>query len=112
MTKLTLLDDRIAVKLDDPTVQSPGGILLPDRAQEKPCRGIVVAVGPGKWISSNSGQVSGTGWSGTWNVRQPLSIKEGDVVLFGRYAGVDVEIDGTTLRIMNEPDILAKLESK
>ena len=74
--------------------KTAGGILLPDNAQQKPQKGKVISVGPGK--------LSETG------TRLALAVKVGDVVLFGKYSGSDVEVSGTEYKILRESDILAK----
>ena len=91
------LQDRVAIKRNPEETTSAGGIVIPDSATEKPSRGTVVAVGNGK--------VNGNG-----EVR-PLDVKIGDQVLFGRYAGTELEIEGTTVIIMKEEDILGVVES-
>jgi chaperonin GroES len=77
---------------------SPGGILIPDTAAEKPIQGKVVAVGKGKILES--GEV------------RPLDVKVGDKVLFGKYSGTEVKMDGDELVVMREEDIMAVIESK
>ncbi len=72
-----------------------GGIVLPDTAQEKPQRGTVVAVGPGKLLDSGE--------------RGELAVTVGDEVIFGKYGGTDIEVDGTEVKILRESDILAKV---
>ena len=91
------LDDRVVVKTLESEEKTAGGIVLPDNAKEKPQRGRVVAAGPGKL--SDSGD------------RIALSVKVGDEVLFGKYAGNDVKLDGEELKIMRESDLLAKVEA-
>jgi chaperonin GroES len=91
------LDDRIVVKPLESEEKTAGGIVLPDNAKEKPQRGKVTAVGPGKMLDNGN--------------RAPLSVKVGDEVLFGKYAGNDVKIDGTEVKIMRESDLLAKVEA-
>jgi chaperonin GroES len=93
--KLRPLDDRVVIEPMDPEEVTAGGIVLPDAAQEKPQRGHVVAVGPGKLLDSGK--------------RGELSIGIGDQVIFGKYAGSEVEVDGKDLKIMRESDILAKV---
>ena len=97
MAKLNLrpLEDRVVVQPLEAEEVTAGGIVLPDAAQEKPQRGKVVAVGPGKLLDSGN--------------RGELSIGIGDEVVFGRYGGSDVEVDGNELKIMRETDILAKM---
>jgi len=91
------LDDRVVVKTLESEEKTAGGIVLPDNAKEKPQRGRVVAAGPGKL--SDSGD------------RIALSVKVGDEVLFGKYAGNDVKLNGEELKIMRESDLLAKVEA-
>jgi chaperonin GroES len=93
--KVRPLDDRVVVQPLEAEEKTAGGILLPDTAKEKPQRGKVVAVGPGK-LRDDGG-------------RTAPSVKEGDVVLYGKYSGNEVEVDGKDLKIMRESDILAKL---
>ena len=97
MAKLNLrpLDDRVVVRPLDAEEVTAGGIVLPDAAQEKPQRGKVLAVGPGKLLDSGS--------------RGELSIGVGDEVIFGKYGGSEVEVDGDELKILRESDILAKV---
>jgi chaperonin GroES len=89
------LDDRIVVEPSDATEKTAGGILLPDTAKQKPQQGTVVAVGPGKLLDAGG--------------RAPLAVKVGDVVLYGKYSGSDVEVNGTEYKILRESDVLAKL---
>ena len=89
------LDDRVVVEPAEAEETTAGGIVLPDTAKEKPQRGTVLAVGPGKLL--DSGQ------------RGELSVAVGDVVYFGKYSGVEQEIDGRELKILRESDILAKV---
>jgi chaperonin GroES len=97
MAKLNLrpLEDRVVVEPLEAEEITAGGIVLPDAAQEKPQRGKVVAVGPGKLLDSGN--------------RGELSIGIGDEVVFARYGGSDVEVNGNELKIMRETDILAKM---
>ncbi|MDX5152509.1 MAG: co-chaperone GroES [Acidiferrobacterales bacterium] len=90
------LHDRVVVRRLDQEVTSPGGIVIPDSAKEKPSEGEVVSVGNGK-ISENG------------DVR-PLDVKPGDKVLFGKYSGTEVKIDGEELLVMREDDIMAVIE--
>ncbi len=96
-TKLELvpLDDRIVVKRLEAEEKTAGGIVLPDTAKEKPQRGEVVAVGPGKQLDSGK--------------RAKVEVSVGDTVLFGKYAGTEVKVSGAEVIIMRETDILAKL---
>jgi chaperonin GroES len=90
------LHDRVVVRRLDQEVTSPGGIVIPDSAKEKPSEGEIVSVGNGK-ISEN-GEV------------RPLDVKPGDKVLFGKYSGTEVKIDGEELLVMREDDIMAVIE--
>lgn len=93
--KLRPLDDRIVVKRIDAEEKTAGGIILPDAAKEKPQEGEVIAVGAGKLLDSGK--------------RATPDVKEGDRVIFGKYSGTEVKVDGQDLLIMRESDILAKL---
>ncbi len=89
------LDDRVVVQPLEAEEMTAGGIVLPDAAQEKPQRGKVVAVGEGKLLDSGA--------------RGELSVKIGDEVIFGKYGGSEVEVDGSEYKILRESDILAKV---
>ena len=91
--KIKPLDDRVLVKQSEAEEVTAGGIVLPDSAKEKPQRGKVVAIGPGKLL--DSGQ------------RGEMCVKKGDEVFYGKYAGNDVEIDQDKFVILRESDILA-----
>lgn len=93
--KVRPLDDRVVVEALEAEEKTAGGILLPDTAKQKPQRGRVLAVGPGKLL--DNGQ------------RSALNVAKGDEVIFGRYAGSDVEIDRREIKILRESDILAKV---
>lgn len=94
---LNPLDDRVVVQPLDAEETTAGGIVLPDSAKEKPQRGKVVAVGPGRLLDSGE--------------RSTLSVVVGDEVLFGKYGGTEIEVDGTEIKILRESDILAKIVS-
>lgn len=89
------LDDRVVVEVSAAEEMTAGGIVLPDNAKEKPQRGRVVAVGPGKLLESGE--------------RGPLSVAVGDEVIFGKYGGTEIEVDGEEVKILRESDILAKV---
>ena len=89
------LHDRVVVKRLEEGKTSPGGIVIPDTASEKPIKGEVVAVGNGKVLDNS--QV------------RPLGVKTGDKVLFGKYSGTEVKLDGTDYLVVKEDDILAVL---
>ena len=93
--KLRPLDDRVVVEPSEAEEVTAGGIVLPDAAQEKPQRGKVVAVGAGRLLDSGN--------------RGELSVSVGDQVIYGKYGGSDVEVDGQELKILREADILAKI---
>ncbi|MFH0727157.1 MAG: co-chaperone GroES [Pseudomonadota bacterium] len=94
--KLRPLHDRILVKRVEEETTTKGGIIIPDSAKEKPAEGKVVAVGNGK--------------VGDDGKRIPLEIKTGDLILFGKYSGSEVKIDGMEYLIMREDDILGVIE--
>jgi chaperonin GroES len=95
-TKLTPLHDRIVIRRIEEAETSRGGIIIPDTAKDKPQEGEVVAVGKGK--VNEDGKVF------------PLAVKEGDRILFGKYAGTEIKIDGEELLIMREEEVLGILE--
>jgi chaperonin GroES len=90
------LQDRIIVKRLEEENVTAGGILIPDTAKEKPQRGEIIAVGKGK--TADDGKLI------------PMDVKVGDKVLFGKYAGTEIKIDGTDYLIMREDDILGVIE--
>jgi chaperonin GroES len=90
------LHDRVVVRRLEEEKMSPGGIVIPDSATEKPIQGEVVAVGNGKILES--GEVRG------------LDVKAGDKILFGKYSGTEVKIDGEELLVMREDDIMGVIE--
>ena len=93
--KLNPLSDRIVVRAHEAEEKTASGIILPDTAQEKPQIGEIVATGPGK--INDSGQLT------------KMSLKKGDKVLYGKYSGTEVNVEGEDLLIMRESDILATL---
>lgn len=93
--KLRPLEDRVVVEPVDAEQMTAGGIVLPDSAQEKPQRGTVLAVGPGKLLDDGR--------------RGELSVTVGDQVIYGKYAGSDFEVEGREVKILRESDILAKV---
>ncbi|MCW3116018.1 MAG: co-chaperone GroES [Chitinophagaceae bacterium] len=88
--KVIPLHDRVLVKPEEREEKSAGGIIIPDTAKEKPQRGTIVAAGPGK-------------------KDEPVMVKPGDTVLYGKYAGTEIQVNGEGLLIMRESDILAIL---
>ncbi len=95
--KLRPLDDRVVVEPRQAEETTAGGIVLPDTAKEKPQRGKVVSVGPGKLLDSGN--------------RGQLSVSVGDEVIYGKYSGTEIELDGRDVKILRETDILAKVVS-
>ena len=90
------LGDRIVIKVVEDTEQTSGGIFIPDSAKEKPQKGEVVAVGLGK--TNDKGE------------REPMDVKVGDTILYAKYAGTDVKIDGVEYKILSIKDALAIIE--
>ena len=96
--KIRPLHDRVIVKRLDEERTSPGGIVIPDTATEKPIQGKVIAVGKGKILED--GKV------------RPLDVKVGDKILFGKYSGTEVKVDGDDYLVMREEDVMAIIEGK
>ena len=96
--KIRPLHDRVIVKRLEGESTSPGGIVIPDSAAEKPVQGKIVAVGKGKILEDGT-------------VR-PLDVKVGDKILFGKYSGTEVKVDGDDLLVMREEDVMAVIEGK
>ena len=96
--KIRPLHDRVIVKRLEEERTSPGGIVIPDSAAEKPSQGKVVATGKGKILENGT-------------VRA-LDVKVGDKILFGKYSGTEVKVDGDDLLVMREEDIMAVIEGK
>jgi len=96
--KIRPLHDRVIVKRLEEERVSAGGIVIPDSAAEKPVQGKIVAVGKGKILED--GQV------------RPLDVKVGDKILFGKYSGTEVKVDGDELVVMREEDVMAVIEGK
>ncbi len=88
------LGDRVVIRPAEPESQRPSGIYVAETAKEKPQKGTVVAVGPGRW---EDGQV------------EPMNVAEGDTVLFAKYAGTEIKLDSEDLLILSQKDILAKI---
>jgi chaperonin GroES len=89
------LDDRIVVQPLEAEEKTAGGLYLPDTAKEKPQRGTVIAVGPGKLLDCGN--------------RGAMSVTIGDEVIYGKYSGSDIEVDGHEIKILRETDVLAKV---
>jgi|TARA_B100002003_G_scaffold125320_1_gene115628 chaperonin GroES len=96
--KFKPLHDRVLIEVLDSEEKTSGGIIIPDTAKEKPQEGEVVAVGPG--AKSEDGKIS------------PMDVKVGDIVLFGKWSGTEVKIDGIEYSIMKESDIMGISKSK
>ena len=94
--KVRPLHDRVIVKRVEEEEKTKGGIIIPDTAKEKPIEGKVLAVGKGKILDNGN--------------QQPLEVKEGDKILFGKYAGTEINIEGDEHLIMREDDIIAIVE--
>ncbi len=90
------LGDKIVIKVIEDTEKTEGGIFIPDSAKEKPQKGEVIAVGPGKTLEDGK--------------REEMEVKTGDVVLFAKYAGTDVKMNDEVLKIMSVKDVLGVLE--
>jgi chaperonin GroES len=95
--KIRPLHDRIVVKRVEEEKTSPGGIVIPDTAKEKPIQGEVIAVGNGKLLDSGE--------------KRALDVKVGDKVLFGKYSGTEVKIDGIDYLMLREDDVMGVLEA-
>lgn len=93
--KIKPLEDRVVVKPLEAEEKTSGGIIIPDNAKEKPQKGEILAVGPGK-ISDEGKKI-------------PMSVKVGDKILYGKYSGSEITVDGEELLIMRESDILATI---
>lgn len=94
--KIRPLHDRVIVKRLEEELKSPGGIVIPDTAKEKPIRGEILAIGTGKLLEN--GEV------------RKLDVKVGDKILFGKYSGTEVKVDDQELLVMREDDIMAVFE--
>ena len=94
--KIRPLDDRIVVKPMDAEERTPGGLVLPDTAKEKPQTGEIIAVGPG------SRKKDGT--------RAEMAVSVGDHVIYGKYSGTEIKVEGEEVKILRESDILGRLE--
>jgi len=94
--RLKPLDDRVVVQPTEAENKTPGGIVLPDSAKEKPQMGKVIAVGPGKILDNGS--------------RGKMDVKKNDQVIYGKYSGSDIEIDGKELKILRTSEILGIVE--
>lgn len=90
------LSDRIVIEIIDDTEQTSGGIFIPDSAKEKPQKGKVIAVGPGKTLDDGK--------------REEMEVKTGDIVLFAKYSGTDIKLDDKNLKILSVKDVLGVLE--
>ncbi len=95
--RLRPLDDRVVVEPQEAESTTAGGIVLPETAKERPQRGTVICVGPGKVLENGK--------------RGEVSVAKGDTVIFGKYSGTDIEVDGRDVKILREGEILAKVIS-
>ena len=98
-TKVTIkpLEDRVVVQANEAETTTASGLVIPDTAKEKPQEGTVIAVGPGR-IDDNGNRV-------------PLDVSVGDVVIYSKYGGTEIKVDGEDLLVLRESDVLAKVES-
>jgi len=94
--KIRPLHDRVVIRRTEEERTSPGGIVIPDAAAEKPIKGEVIAVGNGKILEN--GEI------------RPLDLKAGDQVLFGKYSGTEVKVEGEDVLVMREDDVMAVIE--
>ena len=94
--KIRPLSDRLLIKIIDDTQQSQGGIFIPDSAKEKPQKGEVIAVGPGKTLDNGE--------------KEAMDVKVGEIVLYAKYAGTDIKLDDTMYKILSVRDVLGVLE--
>ena len=94
--KLAPLDDRVVIKQSEAEEKSAGGIILPDAAKEKPQRGKIIAVGPGKMLDNGK--------------RGEMNVKKGEEVLYAKYSGNEIEIDNEKYVILHEGDVLGVIE--
>ena len=96
MVKIKPLDDRVVIEVLEAEEKTAGGIVLPDSAKEKPQKGKIIAVGPGRLLDNGE--------------RAAFSVKVKDIVLYGKYSGQDITIDGKEYKIMRENEILARFD--
>ena len=96
MTKVRPLHDRLLVRRIEETETAKGGIIIPDTAKEKPQKGEVLAVGDGKWDEDGEKRI-------------PLDVSEGDEVLYSKYGGTEIQVEGDDLLVLRESDVLAKV---
>jgi len=95
--KIRPLGDKIVIKVVEDTEQTSGGIFIPDSAKEKPQKGEVIAVGEGRTLDSGE--------------KEPMAVNVGEVVLYAKYAGTDIKLDGEMLKILSVKDVLGVLEA-
>ena len=91
------IDDRVVIQVLEAEDKTAGGIILPESAKEKPQQGKVMAVGNGRLLDDGT--------------RQPLELKKGNLVIFGKYSGTDVKVDGKEFKIMRESEVLARVKN-
>ena len=90
------LEDKILVQANEAETTTASGLVIPDTAKEKPQEGTVVAVGPGRWDEDGEKRI-------------PLDVSEGDTVIYSKYGGTEIKVDGEEIKILRESDILAKI---
>ena len=95
--KIRPLGDKIVIKVVEDTEQTSGGIFIPDSAKEKPQKGEVIAIGEGRTLDSGE--------------KEPMAVNVGEVVLYAKYAGTDIKLDGEMLKILSVKDVLGVLEA-
>lgn len=95
-TQIEPLADRVVIRPSEPESQRPSGIYVAETAKEKPQKGTIIAVGPGKWEDGK---------------QQPMGVQVGDTVLFAKYAGTEIRLDDEDVLIMSEKDVLAKIQA-
>ena len=92
------LEDKILVQANEAETTTASGLVIPDTAKEKPQEGKVVAVGPGRWDEDGSKRI-------------PVDVSEGDTVIYSKYGGTEIKVDGEDLLVLRESDVLAKIEN-
>ena len=96
--KIKPLEDKILVQANEAETTTASGLVIPDTAKEKPQEGTVVAVGPGRWDEDGEKRI-------------PLDVSEGDTVIYSKYGGTEIKVDGEDLLVLRESDVLARVES-
>ena len=96
--KIKPLEDKILVQANEAETTTASGLVIPDTAKEKPQEGTVVAVGPGRWDEDGAKRI-------------PVDVSEGDTVIYSKYGGTEIKVDGEDLLVLRESDVLARVES-